>query len=646
MRGDQCPYDHGLDPVVLKDVTLPDVLHYGHVPTSTTSSPPTAASASAHHPPPAPTVLAPGLLPFNPLLHPPGLHSAGAAEGYNPDSPSLTPAFGGSMMPIAPLYAANRSRGDSVINVPLMNTTVPPPPLPPPSNKRVIWTGEAGKRPFFDYNRVGNRSGTSRPVSLANCCLELRKVPTGLNQISHLNQHFSKFGTITNLQVCYNGDPMAALLTFSKPAEAKAAYKSTEAVLGNRFIKVFWHNKERAEQQLIESGVEDGQQKNTATHDNGEEGGRSAVIATSHREPSSRDKQADIDAIQRSQQMLAAKLTLRAATKEKQKEAQKLSVNLQKRKQELLDKQLSQQRALLARLDNKSLSKSERHTLLSTVRALQEAIVATQVAAKDAITTAGQTNTAGAATTGVPAAASSTLKLSKQQTEKQMLDMEMELYQRQQSGADTAQLSRRVAELKSQLRCLSRPPVPGTARGGSRRLRGRGATTAVYRQMTSVDRRPTRFIVSGFAPDEKLTLRTNLTRFGEVSDVAAGGGADQLMVTASTRQQAEAALARAQKTLDPSLKFRWYNGGVSSVSAESAADGNSRDSQLSGHGARDVGGERGGDVTTESSDRLIGEEETETLADVADDAGENDVLTSEVIDELEDDVDEERYWRR
>lgn len=45
-------------------------------------------------------------------------------------------------------------------------------------------------------------------------------------------------------QVCYEGDPESALITFSTPTEANIAYKSTEAVLNNRFIKVFWHNPE------------------------------------------------------------------------------------------------------------------------------------------------------------------------------------------------------------------------------------------------------------------------------------------------------------------------------------------------------------------------------------------------------------------
>lgn len=93
------------------------------------------------------------------------------------------------------------------------------------------------KKKTFDYNRLGPR--TKNP---SNCSLELKKVPPGLNNITHLNNHFCKFGKIVNIQVFYEGDPEAAIVTFATPAEANAAYRSTEAVLNNRFIKVFWHS--------------------------------------------------------------------------------------------------------------------------------------------------------------------------------------------------------------------------------------------------------------------------------------------------------------------------------------------------------------------------------------------------------------------
>lgn len=49
------------------------------------------------------------------------------------------------------------------------------------------------------------------------------------------------------LKVAYNNDPEGALIQFASPEEAKRAMQSTEAVLNNRFIKVFWHREDAAE---------------------------------------------------------------------------------------------------------------------------------------------------------------------------------------------------------------------------------------------------------------------------------------------------------------------------------------------------------------------------------------------------------------
>ena len=45
-----------------------------------------------------------------------------------------------------------------------------------------------------------------------------------------------------NVQVHFEGDPASALITFSDPSEADGAINSADAVLANRFIKVFYHN--------------------------------------------------------------------------------------------------------------------------------------------------------------------------------------------------------------------------------------------------------------------------------------------------------------------------------------------------------------------------------------------------------------------
>ena len=52
---------------------------------------------------------------------------------------------------------------------------------------------------------------------------------------------------LCTFQVSFEGDPEGALVTFSTNAEAAACYKCSEPVFNNRFIKVFWHNKEKQE---------------------------------------------------------------------------------------------------------------------------------------------------------------------------------------------------------------------------------------------------------------------------------------------------------------------------------------------------------------------------------------------------------------
>jgi len=46
-------------------------------------------------------------------------------------------------------------------------------------------------------------------------------------------------------QVGYDGDPEAALVSFASHAQAGAAYRCSEPLFNNRFIKIFWHNPDR-----------------------------------------------------------------------------------------------------------------------------------------------------------------------------------------------------------------------------------------------------------------------------------------------------------------------------------------------------------------------------------------------------------------
>lgn len=107
------------------------------------------------------------------------------------------------------------------------------------------------KKRKLTNRRPGERSYSNKRMMLNSdkCILEVRRIPPSLNTMENLVSHFSKFGTIVNLQLCPNGDSEAALVTFDNPNEANKAYRSTEAVLNNRFIRVFWHHKDQPKQQ-------------------------------------------------------------------------------------------------------------------------------------------------------------------------------------------------------------------------------------------------------------------------------------------------------------------------------------------------------------------------------------------------------------
>jgi len=91
-------------------------------------------------------------------------------------------------------------------------------------------------------SQVVNVTGNNKPYHGGrNTALEIRKIPAELNNMFKLSEHFQRFGNITKLQSPFDADPFGALIEFATNREAFAAYSSPEAILGNRFIKMFWH---------------------------------------------------------------------------------------------------------------------------------------------------------------------------------------------------------------------------------------------------------------------------------------------------------------------------------------------------------------------------------------------------------------------
>jgi RNA-binding protein 26 len=69
--------------------------------------------------------------------------------------------------------------------------------------------------------------------------LVMEKIPDDKLSLESVNSWFKKFGTIINVAI--DAQNAKALVSFSNHDEAHAAWKSEDAVFGNRFVKVFWH---------------------------------------------------------------------------------------------------------------------------------------------------------------------------------------------------------------------------------------------------------------------------------------------------------------------------------------------------------------------------------------------------------------------
>lgn len=519
MRGETCPWDHGVNPVVLEDINNPIM---------TMQTAPHVRSGGEYNPD-APELWSQTNAFANgsnrtansgPITNaPPNAYArlpvtAANATGFRgPNFPFPVGAAGpGAAAPLqrelisVPVVEAN-SGGD-------VSAAANQKRRYEPEDTVAVAEGPA-KRKIPINSRLG-------PISRApiqnNCSLELRKVPRGLNSIAHLNNHFCKFGKIVNIQVSYEGDPEAAIVTFSTHAEANVAYRSTEAVLNNRFIKVFWHTPG------TNAGV-DGNHNATAA---GQKDDTNAIhprkghnqyslnnTIPANPTPTSTDASKATNSITnaianttfnkttpttpatvapvaslttnraRSNKITRAGPEIVRKLKEEQaKAAVQLAHGLHKRKHELLQGYVKQMRSLIEMVERLDSSDPQRATLLDTIKSLQENIdeLKKQISADQAQMAQIQPGTPG-----------SLFKKTKEMQKKELLDCELELIAQQQEGNDTTAIQKRIEELQKCLGIASKTGFPGIR---SARVRPPPPGS------TSVDRRPTTLLVAGFVSDD------------------------------------------------------------------------------------------------------------------------------------------------
>lgn len=572
VRGETCPWDHGVDPVVFEGLNNASLISM-----SLREYNPDAPDLWSRATPAPGSLVAPGA---------PGALIAGAAAGINPFTGISRPGtnataavmLGGTTGPVAfpqvpgadktingagPLAAAEYARNAAAAAAaagagfraaaPIMPFPFNPAGVTTPLQRELIpipvvdasgapTTAIAGgdvtaaiqahsKRRFELEDSVAIADGpTKRKIpahsrlgprvpSLQNSSLELRKVPRGLNSIAHLNNHFAKFGKIVNIQISYDGDPEAAIVTFSTHAEANVAYRSTEAVLNNRFIKVFWHTADStsdginsgsmASQQIMQGrknsqyhlhnipAVPTPTSDSAKTANTSQSQGNNTTTSTTTITSNSSTSASDSATTTTTPATLSGSSTAATATtnttsvvaathvappslrlknnvparpaaiaganavifRKKQEEQVKavaqLANGLRKRKQELLQNYVKQMKSALELVERCEPTDPQRAKTLQTVNVLQETIDKLH---KEIAAEQEQIQAQIQNQTPQPPP----VKKSKEQQKKELLDIELELFAQQQEGNDTSSIQKRLEELQRSLGI-----VPGATAGNA-----------------------------------------------------------------------------------------------------------------------------------------------------------------------------------
>ncbi|KAM7042371.1 RNA-binding protein 27-like isoform 3-T3 [Acridotheres tristis] len=656
--GDLCQFDHGNDPLVVDEVSLPSMIPFPPPPPGLPPPPPGLLLPPLPGPvrglrlpvpqPPPPVVL--------PVPRPPLTQSSLINSREQPGTsavPSLAPV-GARLPPPLPqnlLYTVSEPANIIIQTeppIPITNNSsnVTRVVLEPDSRKRSPSSMECPplKKPWLgkQVNNNQNKPGFLKKNQYTNTKLEVRKIPPELNNITKLNEHFSKFGTIVNIQVAFQNDPEAALIQYLSNDEARKAISSTEAVLSNRFIRVLWHRDSEQQPPLLQQQPQAGspqalqhlQQQALATppavtvHSslakvmNKPLASGAYVLnkvpvkrrlgAAPGSQPELSQPGAGLDDSQifptstSHSKMVYSSSNLKTTLKsgagskphdvqealKKKQEAMKLQQDMRKKKQEMLEKQIECQKMLISKLEkNKTMKPEERAEIMKTLKELTGKI--SQL--KDELKTSSTTSTP------------SKLK-SKTEAQKELLDAELDFHKRLSSGEDTTELRKKLNQLQVEAARLGILPagrgkaVAGPGRG---RGRGRGGRGRAVQNHMVVDHRPKALTVGGFVEEEKDELLQHFSKFGDIEDLQEEDSPLSVVVTFKSRSEAENAANQGSRFKDRRLQISWHKPKVPSVSTE---------------------------VEEEESK----EEETET----------SDLFLHEDDDDDDEDEDESRSWRR
>ncbi|KAI0936116.1 hypothetical protein AcW1_000438 [Taiwanofungus camphoratus] len=385
--------------------------------------------------------------------------------------------------------------------------------------------GRGGGRGTF-----GGDVHSFRPEKRNDKTLVVEKIPEDKLSLGAVNEWFKRFGTVTNVAV--DAVNAKALVSFSNHDEALAAWRSEDAVFGNRFVKVFWHRPMDGHGQV----------------------GARMLAASAPLMANMAAKEASPSASTAPAETLVTPSTVPISTSARKPSIPSAAAALAA-KQRLLEQQIAEQKSLMALLS--TASPQERKDIMARLRKLGEEMTSSA--------SASQSPPPAATPSAAPVARKPSRGITprsedQERLERERLDKELELHHavnavEGEAEESTEDLKAKLEKLKAEAASLGLPegsetmaygstsfrPYRGRARGGRGFYRGamRGGPP---RASMKLDLRPKRLLVKGANGDAVQAVRDWYETTGQVESIDAMD--EGVIVTFRTRAAAEQGLAK------------------------------------------------------------------------------------------------------
>ncbi|GMI86795.1 hypothetical protein like AT3G27700 [Hibiscus trionum] len=297
LRGDMCPMEHGVYRIVVEDVqSLSQFNLPGAVPSAQLLATPSVPGPLPSGLPPSTTLMnsngihekssKPGMT--GDALGSDGVHTvstgANGADLYDPDQPLWNNNGSEAMTSLSGLHSPKVHEMES-----LHDNEFPIRCAGSQGTDLSVWGRTGGSRSRIDRKQKTNLTPSSylqnetkgeqeafpcsqsasrqvkrirtedsthnsrKPTQKELRTLFVNGIPQKSNKRKALLSHFLKFGQVIDIYIPSNSE--RAFVQFSKREEAEAALKSPDAVMGNRFIKLWWANRDSIPVDVVSSGT-------------------------------------------------------------------------------------------------------------------------------------------------------------------------------------------------------------------------------------------------------------------------------------------------------------------------------------------------------------------------------------------------------